>query len=556
MVCLLNVHRLLYPDPDIAWNITTDHLLAVIGHPQAPTPIRLQAAQTLNDILTIIPRNIANADDVKSIVQERTLHVLAQEISVGTLLDIRRMGLETLHLILQSSAHSFVIGWETIFDMLGKVCTPHIVLAAKSLPSESSLSTIGSEPAGPRRPSTLVSDKNNLTLVRIAFQSLTLVCDTLSALSPDRLRLCIKTLGLFGKQADTNIALTAAASLMWSVSDSIQLQRKDAKKEPEYSSIWMSLLRELLGLCTDTRHEVRIGAIQTLFRSLQLYGATLSLETWDECISQLIFPLLNSLTEAIRGEPIPIVPIVGSVVSEDESKILAVQSLSSIFADFTTSKIIHLGSFLDVWNTLVSQVQDSFLYDSRPISTTALRCLERALESLMASVTTSKYVDIVNQACEVAWSACVEMGDKVAKHKPSTSAHSRSQSISSGITERPPPTIPPFTQDSLLAFVDVIKKTREVSKASAVHKSPGSTTDGEWSLKRLETLVTILKAVVTYSNSPEYRPDIDTLTPVQVCLSFHSVPVTRRPKPCSDRFYFNHNLNIILSNFFTIFTSF
>ena len=38
---------------------------------------------------------------------------------LNPVIDIRRMGLETLHQILQSGAHG---GWETIFDMLGSVC--------------------------------------------------------------------------------------------------------------------------------------------------------------------------------------------------------------------------------------------------------------------------------------------------------------------------------------------------------------------------------------------------------------------------------------------------
>jgi len=57
-------------------------------------------------------------------------------------------------------------------------------------------------------------------------QSLTLVCDSVSSLSPEHLRLCITTLAQSGWQLDTNIALTAAASLLWSISDAIQAKRK------------------------------------------------------------------------------------------------------------------------------------------------------------------------------------------------------------------------------------------------------------------------------------------------------------------------------------------
>jgi len=137
-------------------------------------------------------------------------------------------------------------------------------------------------------------------LIKIAFQCMTLMCDALAALSPDNLRLCISTLGQFGRQADTNIALTAAESLFWGVSDAIQAKRREADHEPAYSALWMHLLLEILRLCDDARPEVRLGAIQTLFRTLQLYGATLSLDTWDECIWKVTFPLLDTLSPHVR----------------------------------------------------------------------------------------------------------------------------------------------------------------------------------------------------------------------------------------------------------------
>ena len=85
----------------------------------------------------------------------------------------------------------------------------------------------------------------------------------------------------------------------------------------------------------------------------------------------------------------------------------------------------------------------------------------------------------------------------------------------------------PFTQEDLVAYVDVIQSMTETSRIM----------DGkQWDLKWLTTLVTILKgayryfdfetilliaqisAVLTYSHSLDYRPNIDTLHPVQVRL--------------------------------------
>lgn len=504
----------------MAWNAVTTHLLAVIRHPQAPQPIRLQAARILDEILVIVPRNLSTAGDIQGQIQARVLNVLSQQVSVGTLVDIRRMGLETLHQILQSSAHTFVTGWEMIFEMLASICKPQALPASKSLPSDSDLSTLSELPTSPRRatpPQTF-----NVVLIRIAFQSLTLVCDTLSSLSPEHLRLCISTLGLFGKQTDTNIALTAAESLMWGVSDSIQSKRKDVEKEPEYSALWMFLLLELLGLCTDARHEVRVGAIQTLFRSLQLYGATLSLNTWDECIWKVIFPLLDSITASIRQADIspPAADAVpGSGQSWDESKTLALHSLSSIFSDFLTLKIIRLSSFVDAWHNFVSHVEDTFFFDSRAVSTAALRCLERALDALTGSASDRELVSAVTEASERVWVACDEMGNRLSKSTAASALQSpqsgRSADGFKGMA------IFPFSQDSLLAFVDVIKKTRDVSIAAA--RCQAEDGESEWSLSRLNRLMVILKGVVTYSNSSEYRPDIDGLTPVQVSVFISAV---------------------------------
>jgi len=44
------------------------------------------------------------------------------------------------------------------------------------------------------------------------------------------------------------------------------------------------LFMEIRGLRADAWSKVQMGEIQILFRTLQLYGATLSLNTGDECV--------------------------------------------------------------------------------------------------------------------------------------------------------------------------------------------------------------------------------------------------------------------------------
>ena len=396
-------------------------------------------------------------------------------------MDLRRLGLETLHQILQASGHTLLVGWETIFEVLSSVCRPAASDPASYLiPSESGASRGRPPPLG------YLQEKGYSALIKIAFQCMTLMCDGLAALSPEHLRLCISTLGQFGRQADTNIALTAAESLFWGVSDAIQAKRREADHEPAYSALWMHLLLEILRLCADARPEVRMGAIQTLFRTLQLYGATLSLDTWDECVWKVTFPLLDKLSPHIHANPLtpPSSPDTTTAAdadkppldssSWDESKVVALQSIGAILNDFLVSKIMHLPSFAAAWETFVTHIRDAFLLDGRTVSAPALRCLERALKAAAAALPSTDANEGSRRSLveiwEKTWAKCEEMGAVVVRRASATAQHVDSPA--------------PFTQESLVVFVDVIKCVRSI----------GRTLDGaEWPLERISTLMTILK---------------------------------------------------------------
>ncbi|KAG7085465.1 hypothetical protein E1B28_003026 [Marasmius oreades] len=534
-VALLNIHRLIYRSPDIAWNTTTGHLLSIIGLTIAPQPIRMQAAQVLDEILVVVPRNLSNTGDLKTEVQRQVLDVLAKQVvpepqstlSAGgignsTTVELRRMGLDTLHQILQASGHTLVVGWEIIFCMLESVCKPPPRSTSRR-GSTDSVTTPSASPVKRSKPLPLgmgsaPTEKSHTALIKIAFQSLTLVCDSVSLLSPAHLRLCITTLGQFGRQADTNIALTAAASLLWSVSDAIQAKRKDAEQEPEYSELWMFLLTELLGLCTDDRPEVRDGAIQTMFRTMQLYGATLSLETWDQCVWKITFPLLENLTEEIRARagtgagPLDDVTTQASDLATtvpqeqawDESKILAFQSIGSIFHDFLVTKIIHLDSFTKAWDVFTVHVQDAVLLDNRPISTPALRCLEKVVKVGSSSTAVKESRHSTAYMWQRVWESLDLIGGAVLKQ-----SGPGSPSPADTDTEAQVGLPKPFTQESMVAFVAVIECTRALSTALEGQ---------EWPLERLTRMMAILKGVLMYANSPDYRPDIDALPPLQTAI--------------------------------------
>ncbi|KAF8486568.1 hypothetical protein F5888DRAFT_1824999 [Russula emetica] len=213
-----------------------------------------------------------------------------------------------LQQILQTSGHTLLVDWETIFEVLSNVYWPALSdPASQSAPS----------PPGHGHPPPLgyLQERRYLVLIKIDFQCLTLICAAPAALSPEHLRPCISMIGQFGQQADTNIALVAAESLLG------RFRR-------------------------DTDEVVCMGAIRTLFRTLQLYGATLSLNTWDECIWKVMFPLLDTLSphrrwNALTAPSSPdtathandgdtLVPDSSSSSSWDELKVVAIQSIGAI----------------------------------------------------------------------------------------------------------------------------------------------------------------------------------------------------------------------------------
>ncbi|KAL1741643.1 guanine nucleotide exchange factor in Golgi transport N-terminal-domain-containing protein [Schizophyllum fasciatum] len=482
-VLLMNMHRLIYRSPDVAWESATSHLLMIIRLTSAPQTIRVQAARVLDDVLVRVPRNVSSAGELQAAVQGRVLSVLSQQVipAEGTPwstseLELRRLGLETLHQILQSSGHTLVVGWKVIFEMLSSVCAPPTA-AAVGAPEK---------------------------LVKIAFQSLTIVIDAVANLAPEHLRLCIGTLGQFGRQADTNVALTAAASLMWSVSDAIQAKRKNAESEREYSALWMVLLRELLGLGSDARPEVRDGAIQTLFRAMLLYGATLGYETWSQCIWDVVFPLLEQLTAEMRaaqaratltGEEDAPDDAAAAKGAWDDSKTLALQSLGAIFRDFLVSHMMQLDEFEKAWDAFVAHVVETVLLDDRSITVPALQCLNLGVRAAASAGAGEELRERVNAVWIRTWAAIDRMGDAVLKR----------------VTVDPDDVMPyaPFTQSSLVALIELIGSVRALSK---------TLDEAEWPLERLTRLMTILKGIMTYPSSPDYRPDADNLTPVQAAV--------------------------------------
>ncbi|KAJ2663841.1 Endocytosis and vacuole integrity protein [Coemansia sp. RSA 1200] len=278
--------------------------------------------------------------------QMMTGQIPAASSEFGQFIEVRKLALDTLHRLLQASGHSIKHAWSVVFDII------HSVLDGLSL-SKHVYASGGASNGG----SGSMDSKHLGQLMRSVFPCLQLICtDYLEDLPAHCLRRCIESLGCFGRQTeDLNISLTAIGQA-WALFDFLQaahqkhepaesdgsvsgftsstlaennsgsmeksdsagadeaLNVADVTLEPVVGGwwseelgeldtlrtqqvLWVLLLHSLSVLGRDSRHEVRLGAIQTLFRALDMHGDTFDAWEWDSIIWAVVLPLVGYTLE-------------------------------------------------------------------------------------------------------------------------------------------------------------------------------------------------------------------------------------------------------------------
>ncbi|KAJ2616326.1 Endocytosis and vacuole integrity protein [Coemansia sp. RSA 1365] len=243
--------------------------------------------------------------------------------------EVSQRALETLHRLLQESGRSLQHAWGVVFDILQAVLDD----AAGAPLANPAAGTEARQPG---------------YLMRCAFPCLQLICtDYLEDLPPHCLRRCVRALEVFGQQTeDLNISLTAIGQA-WALCDYLRGVAGDAEDRLDGSEaredlaeaepqvmvstrlvdmggdvvgtadetlkeiggewwdealgllqdertrqvLWILVLRTLASLGRDGRHEVRLGAAQTLFRTLDLHGAGFGAWLWDAVVWAVVLPL-------------------------------------------------------------------------------------------------------------------------------------------------------------------------------------------------------------------------------------------------------------------------
>jgi Dimerisation and cyclophilin-binding domain of Mon2/Guanine nucleotide exchange factor in Golgi transport N-terminal/C-terminal region of Mon2 protein len=301
---------------DSGWSLITDRLLQILKSSTATSDTRLRTASLLDAIILGTLQNLDDEDErLQREVQHRDVSVLRsqieglyQESTVSitggrkTDLDIHESALETLVAIIEQQGGNLLISWQTIFKLGGTIFEEQAPPFANGAQQDLQTGDVRAR---------------SVKLIQIAFRLLQLVgSDFLNLLPLQDLLGFIELLLLFGRQHDDlNVSLTST-TFFWNLADFLHSSQNhpsldnpidvptegflvdqiNSSQDPArvIASLWFLLLLRLNILTTDSRLEVRNGAIRVTLRILDVSGPSLSPGGWHVCLSLILLRLIKS----------------------------------------------------------------------------------------------------------------------------------------------------------------------------------------------------------------------------------------------------------------------
>lgn len=529
-VITLNIERISLSDECFpAWKLVTDHYVAVAQAESVSGSIRYQAADALTAVtLEALPHIMGDATEtqnrmqievltsLKGITNSNSSNTSPEASSVRH--EVQRRGLHTLHDILQREGHAINVGWSLVFDMIrGATETTPPTDTSFSVTSEE-ISTIHEEPRTPTVHSEFAGgqDSRKSAIIRAAFASLQLICtDFLSSLDLACLKACIEALGAFGSLPDDMNASFTSVGLLWNVADFVQSQNRQGTASASISTedrtnLWMVILQQLLSICYDMRPEVRNGAVQTIFRTLDMNGNSLTIATWHRCVWDILFPLIEVCSNKIaqQQEQARIAREEESKEHEDSSiadtpsgrilqnstprqwddtQAIVLSGVASTFKNFLSDKLVDLDDIEEAWTQFLNRLEKIGTTSSSSLSLSTFKSMSTVFAAVEELPTSKPKAAKIGKMWHEAWLVWERVGTTIAT--PPTREEQAEASDQ-------------FTQETLAAYIEAVSPLYQIV-------APDLSDD------EISRLLNVLRGIVTYSRSPQYAPDVDSLSSLQ-----------------------------------------
>lgn len=573
----LNIQTLVTEKSFEGWNMVVNELIDICHSEYASTITSMRSAELLGLIIvescktlrTILPKDFNDSIFMEALIRladidstekadksekESSKLRRANKTSELRKIDLQKTVLDTIDKVLQTSGNDLRGSWNVIFNLLRSIILDLDLIKPSDNP-----------PIDNNKHDQLTNNMSNKygLLIRSAFPCLQLICsDFLSLLSINMLKQCVGLVGLFATQKeDMNISLSAI-QLLWKLSDFVLKKMKSTtdseinigandESVKDIDILWMNLLEELSLHCSDRRPEVRNSAHQTLFRTMSLNGKRFKLNSWNECIWNVIFPLLEKVSNFSNTQTIMDLRKSGYqslVIGEsnemdlsssgepysdknvarqwDETKIITIKGVMKTFIDFLPILSLLEDKFDRAFITLIDFLQKFILSSPNEVAIIALSYY-LALVDLFISMDAQEPKDEKELALKnkipvlvnSLWDSWVKLGELLVGKIESFDSDAVYTKNPAAVYGRLSRTIPiiygQFGQDFLIKYVDILENMMKlnffINELNVIH---------------LQSLLSILSGILRYFTIPksrssisdmryDYPVDTENLTPLQ-----------------------------------------
>jgi hypothetical protein len=118
------------------------------------------------------------------------------------------------------------------------------------------------------------------------------------------------------------------------------------------ATLWLSIFVEVRRLCIDDRPELRSCSLHTLTSTLIIHGHALPPESWNYCITQILFPLLQDVEQ--RGITATSTEAIGKQLGKDRGKtvmMLMHHSRNTEQKQWDESRVVVLNGVAKIFST-------------------------------------------------------------------------------------------------------------------------------------------------------------------------------------------------------------